>query len=194
MPTVSEIVERARADLAKAEQREVRAREALEAAAAEKLRLANFLSVLAQYDDTQAAKAGSSPGKASRLSGRGSAAVQAITDRMAPMSIDALGDALEQMGVETGGGAKRNAYLASYLSKDPRLEFIRGKGWWVPELGGIPGDSTPPPSEDTEPPDDHSSEGSGVAGIQANGPAGREAGPTLLEPATYPMGGGGPCN
>ena len=191
MTTVAEIVERARGDLAKTEQREARAREALDAATAEKLRLANFLSVLAQYDDLPAAKPSSSRAKGARLTLRGSAAVRAITDRMAPMTIEALGDALEQMGVKIGGGAKRNAYLASYLSKDPRVEFIRGKGWWAPELGDAPGDARP--SENTKPSDDHSSEGSGVAGIQANGPALREAGSTLLEPPTYRMGGGGTC-
>lgn len=194
MPTVAEIVKRARADLAKAEQREARAREALEAAAAEKLRLTNFLSVLAQYGDAPAATRGPSSIKGGRFSKQGTAAVEAITDRMAPMSIDALGDTIERMGVEIGGGAKRNAYLASYLSKDPRLEFIRGKGWWVPELGDLPSEETLRRSENTEPSDDHASEGHGVAGIARNGPADREAGATLLEPTTYRMGGGGTCN
>jgi hypothetical protein len=193
MPTVAEIVERARADLAKAEQREARAREALEAAAAEKQRLTNFLSVLAQYGDSPPAKAGATSSK-SRFSKQGTAAVEVITDHMEPLSIDALGDALQQMGVEIGGGAKRNAYLASYLSKDPRLEFIRGKGWWVLELGDISGSAAAHVSEDTEPPDERSSEGSGVVETARNDPADREAGPSLLEPTTYRMGGGGTCN
>ena len=173
----------------------MRAREALQAAAAEKSRLSSFLAVLAQYGDlpAPAPKSAVSP-KGSRVSKQGTAAIEVIASRREPMFVDALADALETAGVEIGGGAKRNSYLASYLSKDPRLKFVRGRGWWAIELGALPDDAAQAPSENTEPPDDLLSEGSRVAGIQVNGPADREAGTTLLEPPTYRMGGGGTCN
>lgn len=191
MLTITEVLEQAKIDLAKAEQREARAREALEAAAVEKSRLTNFLSVLTQYGGLPAVKLSTAaPSKGARESRQGTAAVEVISDRGAPMLVDPLADAIEQKGVEIGGGAKRNSYLASYLSKDPRLKFLRGKGWWVIALGDL-AEHDGQPSEDTEPPTDRADEGSSVAGIRVNGPADREAGTTLLEPPAYRMGGGG---
>jgi hypothetical protein len=101
------------------------------------------------------------------------------------MDIDPLADAVERAGVEIGGGERRNAYLASYLSKDPRLVYIRRRGWWAPELGDPPEQQSPnDPPENTEPPDDLSPEGSGVAGSHMNGPV-------SSYDADYRMGGGG---
>ena len=99
------------------------------------------------------------------------------------MQIGPLADAVESAGFDIGGGDRRNAYLASYLSKDPRLEFIRGRGWWAPELGPVPGLSADDPPEDTEPPSAEASEGSSVAG------SGEPVG--LLDLQRYRMGGGG---
>ena len=139
MRTINDVVEEARADLAKAEQREVRARDALNSALADKERLENFLGTLASYVDVPAAKA-SVAMKAPRASaGRptryGDLAIERITDRRQPMRIADIAAALEREGIELKGGEKRNAYLASYLSKDPRLKYVERRGWWVIELG-----------------------------------------------------------
>lgn len=194
MRTVPEILEQARADLERAEARERRAREAAAEARADVDRLTAFLATLGQYVQEGAkpgVQDGAKPARVSKETRVGAAAVEIITLHGRPMQIGPLNEGLLARGVDVGGGERRNAYLASYLSKDSRLRFYRGLGWWPVALGEPPSveavDST---SGDTEASDDES-EASGVVGDPAaNGVAGFD----LWETPTYRMGGGGTRN
>jgi hypothetical protein len=92
---------------------------------------------------------------------------------------------VEEMGVQIGGGERRNAYLASYLSKDPRLKYHRGRGWWPVELGELPASDADLLPTNSDPPADSSPGGSREAGARDAGTA------SLVDLPTYRMGGGG---
>lgn len=188
MRDIDELFQKAKDDLAKAHQREGKAREALETAIADKSRLEGFLTVLGQYVHLPAGKSGETQIKGGRQSRLGTSAIALLRAHGSPMPIGPLADAVEGDGHEIGGGDRRNAYLASYLSKDPRLISIRGSGWWAPELGDPPGHAglNADRPENTEPPDDTLSEGSSVAG------SGEPV--SLLDLQHYRMGGGGTRN
>ncbi len=55
-------------------------------------------------------------------------AIHAIKEAGRPLSIAELHDAVERAGLDIGGAQPR-ANLAGYLSRDARVEFVRGVGW-----------------------------------------------------------------
>ncbi|MFD1303399.1 hypothetical protein [Methylobacterium marchantiae] len=68
----------------------------------------------------------------SRLSTRSltDVAVSIIEKAEGPISIQAILNGLQVMGIEVGGENK-SANLAAYLSKDNRVRYERGSGWMI---------------------------------------------------------------
>lgn len=196
---VRQLLERAQMDLARAESREGKAREALEAAVAEGERLRAFVQTLTEYvqAETKAEKFSSSreSPKADRFQ---RIAEDAILQARRPLSIDEIRQAIKARGVSIGGGERENAYLASYLSKADRIAFIRSVGWWLegqpwPHAQACDGspESTPPSGANQPEGGRAPIDGARSSGNEHRALSVEKRSSQPLEPKPYRTGGGG---
>ncbi|MBF9195095.1 hypothetical protein [Microvirga terrestris] len=131
-----ELIARARADLAKQEMAEVRALEALEKAREEQIKLRGFIETLERYLGINSASIpfAKSQARGSRSRDIVDKAVELLFLKKRPLEIAALADLIEIDGLSIAG-QNRNATLAGYLSRDDRVEFVRGAGWQLTITG-----------------------------------------------------------
>lgn len=136
MDQAEELITRARADLARQEAAESRAIEALERAREEQVKLRGFIETLEKYLGISPAQ-----GSSNKALARGSRsrdivdkAVELLFFNDRPLEIGNLADLIEIEGLSIAG-QNRNATLAGYLSRDERVEFVRGAGWKLTQAG-----------------------------------------------------------
>lgn len=137
MDQPEELIARAKADLIKQEAAESRALEALERAREEQIKLRAFIEMLGRYagvDASQVPAPQPSRVRASRSRELVDKAIDLIRSNEHPLGIGVLADQIEDAGLEIGG-QNRNATLAGYLSRDPRVKYLQGIGWTVTEQG-----------------------------------------------------------
>ena len=142
MTDFQEIIAKVKADMARAEEAERTAEAALRVARAEKDRLAAFMEMAARYAANIGPAMPEPEGKRLPKAGTQTAIVvdKAISLVMAarrPLSIAVLAEGVEGAGIKIGG-KKPKVNLAGYLSRDPRINYIKDVGWWTPALGEPP--------------------------------------------------------
>lgn len=131
MEIPADLIEKARADLAKARTQERRAQDLLNTAQAERVRLEHFFEQLERYSAEKPA-ADDVDGRGSKTKEIVSAAIDIVTMASAPVSIGDLYDALIASSIEIGGEQPKSN-LAGFLSRasarGANIQFIKGEGW-----------------------------------------------------------------
>lgn len=138
MTEQNDIGARARNDLQRAERDAAVAREKLARAEAEISDLGAFLRKLehyavpvgSNYARTRAPRG--SGGKAKRIADFCIGIIQNAAKRV---EMNELFPAVLEAGIEIGGTDEKSV-LAGYLSRDKRLNFVRGEGWGIIETEG----------------------------------------------------------
>ncbi len=143
MTDFKEIIAKVKADFAKAEEAEKIAEHNLRMVRAEKERLAAFMEMAARYAAVTESKSPEPdrkqwvPKEGTQTAAIMDKAISLVMTARRPLSIAELAEGVQAAGLKIGG-KKPKVNLAGYLSRDPRINYIKDVGWWTPALGDPP--------------------------------------------------------